>query len=238
VFPDGAFIDGDICGVPVRSLDPKSELDDVKLFSRVVDEGILETVRLNLLSSAELLVLAPKSEQVLFLTVFFFCFFLCNQRQQVLERYCFSFSNETGEVAISKGGDGGDASKNNSVFAKSRDCKDSVRIMLRKLLVTTDALGPVTEGSQLAVRLSYKSHVPAEYEPRFFQTGGQYLQLAMKAPLELNLGQVDSTGCAMEFTFQANPEQLRQDSDEQSSIASIVATSPTGTEPQHKKTRR
>ena len=218
VFPDNAFIDGDICGVPVRNLNPDSDLEEVKLFARFVDEGILKTVRLNMLSSAELLVLAPKGERV-------------------LERYCFHFS-ETGEMSVLSDNNNKDKEDAPLSSTKTRECKDSVRIMLRKLLVTTDALGPLVDGCQLAIRLTYKDFVPPEFEPKFFQTGGQALDFGggVKAPLDLNLGMVESTGYAMDFLFQANPEQLRQDSDEHSSPKYV--SSPAGTEPQQKKNKK
>lgn len=213
VFPDNAFIDGDICGVPVRALNPKSELEDVKLFSRFVEEGILKQIRCNLLSSAELLVLPTHGDQV-------------------LERYCFSFSESSGEISVARDNKAMDEGK---ATLKHRECKDSVRVMLRKLLVTTDALAPLTSGCRLAIRLVYKPEVPPEFEPKFFQTGGQDYQLNLSSPLDLNLGMVEASGFAMDFTFQANPEQLNQDSDEASSPKRSPALSSPGTEPQQKK---
>lgn len=225
MFPDSAFVNGEICGVSVRALNPESELEDVQSLLRLVEEGIIKLVRQNLLASAEVLILSPKDEQV-------------------LERYFFTFSNvaERDPASLQLAVSGG--KEEVLVSTKERECKDSVRIMLRKLLVTTDALDDLVKGCKMAFRLIYKDNaVPPEFEPKYFQTGGHNLVIGVRKPLDLNLGQVQATGHSMDFIFQANPEQLRQDSEDggepsSSPAASVLASSPAGTEPQHKRAKR
>jgi hypothetical protein len=108
-----------------------------------------------------------------------------------------------------------------SILGEAEKCKPdptkSVRTMLRKLLVTTDALGELDEGSFISLRLHYKANVPEEFEPRWFQAGGSELQFQEDGthPLDLHLGKVETETHQLAFTFQARPEQIKDGEDDE-----------------------
>jgi hypothetical protein len=143
------------------------------------------------------------------------CDLLISNKLQVLEKYTFAFSDSGLIIGASEP-------------IKQRDPKKSVQIMLRKLLITTDALGPLEDESYLSIRLHYKSDIAEEFEPKWFQTGGGELQFADDEiqPMDLNLGGIDTADKQLQLTFQARPEQILQDTgDNNSSSASTPPTS-------------
>jgi hypothetical protein len=55
VFPEEAFGEGEICGVSIRRLNPEGGIAEARQFLRYLDEGVLGAIKLNVLSSVELL---------------------------------------------------------------------------------------------------------------------------------------------------------------------------------------
>ncbi len=55
VFPEKAFGEGEICGVPIRRLEPGSEFVEAQSFLRFIEEGVLKAIQLDVLSSVEVL---------------------------------------------------------------------------------------------------------------------------------------------------------------------------------------
>ncbi len=153
-----------------------------------------------------------------------------------MERYCFGISS-SGALCVSNSGSPA-AAGHESVEQKNskrRETNDAVRVMLRKLLVTTDSLTPMPSGCLLSLRLIYKEGVAPEFEPLHFRTGGHELRMeSEQAAMDLNLGRVGAgVGHAMEFTVQALPEHVIPEKvkPSSSSVSSSSASSSASSSP-------
>jgi hypothetical protein len=142
----------------------------------------------------------------------------------VVERYVFAVA-EGGALTITNGREDAAAAQQ----TKARETNDAVRVMLRKLLVTTDALTPMHTGCIISLRLVYKEGTPPEFEPLHFRAGGHELRLPSdgEAAMDLHLGHVEAgAGKALEFTFQSGPDRMRQDEASSAFSFSSSASSP------------
>ncbi len=205
VFPEEAFGEGEICGVSIRRLNPEGSIAEARQFLRYLDEGVMSAIKLNVLSSVELLFQTEQARGV--------CAWLLKLTRSkdgpVVERYVFAVA-EGGALSISSGREDGAAAQQ----TRARETNDAVRVMLRKLLVTTDALTPMHTGCIISLRLVYKEGTPPEFEPLHFRAGGHELRLPCdsEAAMDLHLGHVEAgAGRALEFTFQSGPDRMRQD---------------------------
>ena len=145
----------------------------------------------------------------------------------VVERYVFSIS-EGGTLCISSGGkeDGAAAQQTRA----ARESHEAVRVMLRKLLVTTDSLTPMQNGCLISLRLVYKAGTAPEFEPFHFRAGGHDLQLECREDepsMDLHLGHVEAgAGRALEFTFQSGPDRMVNDEQDSSLSSSRCSPAP------------
>lgn len=109
----------------------------------------------------------------------------------LLETYSFDISELDSSAA------GGDGTK-------------SVQMMLRKLLVTTELLDALEGDVRVSFRLRFAPHVPDDYQPRWFATGGAKLSLAHGGhePLEFYLGNVDRAPQRFTMSMAARAERM------------------------------
>lgn len=120
----------------------------------------------------------------------------------MVERYTFSFVPDGLTVQ--------------GVAVREADSARAVKSMLQKLVMTTDMLGRLEEGTVMSIRLHYRSTIPEEYEPRWFISGGKALEFDQDnvAPVDAHLGMVNTATGPLELLFQARPEMLRPIFDE------------------------
>lgn len=194
LFPEKAFCDSDIAGVKVRLLQQDCEIVAAKdLFCRI-EEGLIKAVEMDVLSGVDLIISKT-------------------QRGPALEQYSFKFSSkgtlELEAVATTK--------KEGNTSTTSKDQKKSVQILLRKLLVTTDALGPLDDDCVFNMRLHFKPHVPIDYEPKWFNAGGDEITFQQDGvePMDWSLGTIEKGRRSFELLFQARPEQIAMEDDEE-----------------------
>lgn len=200
IFPESAFTDGDVDGVPYRRLDgSNSSVEEAQRFAQYLEEGVLNSTTLNNLSHLDLLICTSPHGPV----VESYTFNLQKNDKDLKKKKKKNVADENGD---NDNDDDDDGTKFRSVFV----CR-SLQLMLRKLLVTTQALGPLPEGAMIAMRLVWTPQTAAEYEPRWFQSGGHAMQLQQDViDMDLNLGKVEAKQRCVELTFRALPEQIRE----------------------------
>lgn len=205
LLPETAFVDRELFSVRVRTLDPACNVDACRALLQCVEEGVLEALRRETLDSVDLLISSEREGPP-------------------LEQYRFSFWSDGDAVGVHVDKQDTGAQNNNHNNAngtvgrkKTRDLAKCVQVLLRKLLVTTDALAPLEEPCFLTLRLNYKSTVPEEYQTRWFRAGGTNMTLPDDGTaLDLCLGSIRTGARRVDVNFSARPEQMAQDGSDSS----------------------
>ena len=200
IFPEKAFCDSDIAGVKVRLLEKNSDIAEAKNLFCHVEEGLIKALEMNVLSGVDLIISQSTNGPT-------------------LEQYSFQFSDR-GELEVEMDNQSTNRpqqSKPTRNMSAKEQQKKSVQIMLRKLLVTTDALGPLTDECTFSIRLRFKDHVPQEYQPKWFQPGGDEIQFQQDGtePMDWSLGTIEKGNKAFELLFLARPEQIAMEEEEE-----------------------